>query len=256
MTSPVFPADVLARLLSSDSGRPRLTWYDDEPGPTAGERIELSAKVLVNWVSKAANLLQDDCAAGPGTTVGLDLPPHWRGVYWAFATWSVGATVVLGEAVADADVLVTTDPAAAAAHGGDSVLVSLPALARSHPAAADAGGAVDEAKELSTHGDQFSPMSDPEAGDLALSVDGVDTRYAELIGTRPGSAPAPRVAVDAGLAGLLEVALSAWSADGSVVAMRGSADLAPSTLARRLATEGVTVSLLPAPRGEGGPPSP
>ena len=136
MTSPTFPRDLLGRLLATDATRPRLTWYDDEPGPTQGERIELSGRVLANWVAKAGNLLQDDCAAGPGTTVGLDLPAHWRGVYWALATWSVGATVVLGAGVTDADVLVTTSPEAAAAHGGDAVLVSLPALARSHPRAA------------------------------------------------------------------------------------------------------------------------
>jgi len=130
MPSPLLPAEVLVRMVASDPGRPRLTWYDDEPGPTSGERIELSARVLANWVSKAANLLQDDAAAGPGTTVGLDLPAHWRSLYWALATWSVGATVVVGDAVARADVLVTDSPAAAAGHGGDAVLVSLPALAR------------------------------------------------------------------------------------------------------------------------------
>ena len=244
MTSPLFPADVLARLLASDSSRPRLTWYDDTPGPTNGERIELSARVLANWVAKAANLLQDDCAAGPGTTVGLDLPAHWRGVYWALATWSVGATVVLGGAVTDADVLITTDPATAAAHGGDALLVSLPALARAHPEAADAGGAVDEAKELSTHGDQFSPMSDPESGDLALSSDAVDTTYSDLVKLRDGWGATPRVAVDDTLPRLLEGCLSAWASDGSVVTMRGSAGVDPETLNRRLESEGVTLPLL------------
>lgn len=240
MTGPLFPADVLSRLVASDSGRPRLTWYDDAPGPTQGERIELSARVLANWVAKAANLLQDDCAAGPGTTVGLDLPAHWRAVYWAWATWSVGATVVIGDAAADADVLVTSDPVAAAAHGGDAVLVALPALARSHPSAADAGGAVDEAKELATHGDQFSPMADPEPDDLALSLDGVDTPYATLVQAQPGWGEAPRVAVDDTLGRLLAVALTVWAADGSVVVMRGSAAAGPDALARRLESEGVT----------------
>lgn len=244
MTSPTFPRDLLGRLLAADPGRPRLTWYDDQPGPTQGERIELSGRVLANWVSKAGNLLQDDCAAGPGTTVGLDLPAHWRGVYWALATWSVGATVVLGNEVADADVLVTASPGAAGAHGGDAILVSLPALARSHPQAAEAGGAVDEARELSTHGDQFSPMSDPEAGDLALSHDGIDTAYSDLVVPRAEWGETPRVAVDGSLGTLLSAALSAWSADGSVVAIRGSSEVAPDALARRLGSEGVTTEML------------
>ncbi len=120
--------------------------------------------MLANWVSKAANLLQDDAAAEPGTTVGIDLPAHWRSVYWALATWSVGATVVLGDSVTGADVLVTDSPERAAAHGGDTVLVTLAALARAHPRAGEVPGAVDEARELSTHGDLFSPMADPERG--------------------------------------------------------------------------------------------
>lgn len=240
MDQTTYPADLLTRLVASDSGRPRLTWYDDEPGPTAGERIELSARVLVNWVSKAANLLQDDCAAGPGTTVGLDLPSHWRAVYWALAAWSVGAEVVVGDPAADADVLVTTEAARAAGHGGDAILVTLAALARSHPDAAESGGAVDEARELSTHGDQFSPMADPEPGDVALSVDGVDTTYAELVVPDGDWGTAPRVALDTDLADLLPRVLGTWAADGSVVLMRGSRGLPPERLEHRLSTEAAT----------------
>ena len=100
MTGALFPADVLARLVSSDSGRPRLTWYDDTPGPTNGERIELSARVLTNWVAKAANLLQDDCAAGPGTTVGLDVPAHWDEDAERWACAAAGARRTAKSAVA------------------------------------------------------------------------------------------------------------------------------------------------------------
>lgn len=235
----LLPADVLHQITASDPGRPRLTWYDDEPGATQGERIELSAKVLTNWVNKAGNLLQDDAAAGPGTTVGLDLPTHWRAVYWALATWSVGAEVVLGEDATEADVLVTTHPERAAAHGGDAVLVSLPALSRSHPDAASAGGAVDEARELSTHGDQFSPMADPEAGDVGLSAEGQDTAYADLVVAQQDWGASPRVATDAPLARALRQCLSAWAADGSVVLLRGPR----ADLAERLAAEGVTHDL-------------
>ena len=79
--------------MSADPGRPRITVYDDTDSPTRGERIELSARVLANWVAKAANLLRDDLDVGPGSVVLLDLPPHWRTLYWAFAAWSVGACV-------------------------------------------------------------------------------------------------------------------------------------------------------------------
>lgn len=240
MTAPLLPADVLARMLAADPGRPRLTWYDDEPGPTAGERIELSARVLANWVSKAANLLQDDAAAGPGTTVGLDLPAHWRSVYWALATWSVGATVVVGAESTGADVLVTQSPTAAADHGGDTVLVSLPALARSHPEAGSAPGAVDEARELSTHGDLFSPMSDPEAGDVALvgpDSQAGETAYGGLVVPEPAWGWSPRVVVGGALDRVLRQSLAAWAADGSVVLVRGSRD----DLSERFASEGVSL---------------
>lgn len=233
-----YPADLLAAMLADDPGRPRLTWYDDEPGPTAGERIELSAKVLGNWVNKAGNLLQDDLAAGPGTTVGLDLPSHWRACYWALAAWGVGASVVIGRDAPDADVLISTDPRHAAAHAGDAVLVSLPALARSHPDAGDAGGAIDEARELATHGDQFVALADPEAADLALSDGGHDTAYGLLVTREAGWGEAPRVALNGPLGRVLRQSLSAWAGRGSVVLSRGTTE----NEARRLASEGVTLS--------------
>src|SRR3954468_513493 len=95
-------------MLASDPGRPRLTCYDDTPGPTHGERVELSARVLDNWVAKAGNLLQDDLDGAPSTTVGLDLPAHWRAFYWAMAAWSVGATVAVGNGADTSDVVITT----------------------------------------------------------------------------------------------------------------------------------------------------
>jgi uncharacterized protein (TIGR03089 family) len=231
------PAAVLASLIASDSARPRLTWYDDEPGPTAGERIELSGRVLGNWVSKAANLLQDDAAAEPGTTVGIDLPAHWRSAYWALATWSVGATVVIGDSATGADVLVTDSPERAAAHGGDTVLVTLAALARSHPGIAEAGGAVDEARELSTHGDVFTPMADPERADVALATEAGDTAYGLLVAAEPAWGAGPRVALRGTLERVLRGCLSAWAADGSVVLSRGDS---PRD-AERMASESVTV---------------
>ncbi len=238
MNPPVLPADVLGRLVATDATRPRLTWYDDEPGPTSGERIELSARVLANWVAKAANLLQDDLSAEPGTTVGLDLPTHWRAVYWALAAWSVGAEVVVGEAATGADVLVTASPEAAAAHGGDAVLVALPALARSHPRAGDASAAVDEARELATHGDLFVPLADPEPSDVALATASGSLTYGEVVVPDDAWGRQPRVAVRGPLDVVLGRCLAAWAADGSVVLERGPGGPSVPT---RYASEGVTV---------------
>ena len=96
------PGRAPAPLVTSDPGRPRMTVYDDTDSPTRGERIELSARVLANWVAKAANLLQDDLDVGPARSCVLDLPPHWRTLYWALAVWSVGGCVEVPPTAPDA----------------------------------------------------------------------------------------------------------------------------------------------------------
>ncbi len=152
------PSDLLAAMLRDDPGRPRVTFYEDTPGPTQGERIELSAKVLANWVSKAGNALQEEWDLGPASRVRLALPPHWRSLYWAMAVWSVGATVVLDDG--PHDLLVTDDATLLDPQSTPAVLVTLAALARSAPGAVPAG-AMDEARELATYADQLSPWDEP-----------------------------------------------------------------------------------------------
>ncbi len=232
---PSSPADVLADLLRTDPGAPRLTCYDD----AAGERIELSAKTLANWANKAANLLQEDADAAPGTTVGLDLPAHWRTAYWALATWLVGAGVVVGPAAVAADVVVTADPAVAAATSDDgryAVLVTLAALARAHPNPPP--GVIDEAKELSSYGDAFDAWATPSGQDVALRDAAGDAAYAELVAGSAHPAGA-RVRVPDEPGALLRAALAAWSVGGSVVLVhRPSGDQA-----RRMADERVTVDI-------------
>jgi uncharacterized protein (TIGR03089 family) len=53
---PTGPAALLATARDRDPARPLVTHYDD----ATGERVELSATTLENWVSKTANLLQDE----------------------------------------------------------------------------------------------------------------------------------------------------------------------------------------------------
>lgn len=225
-------------MLRSDSAKPRITAYDDTYGPTRGERIELSARVLGNWVSKAANALQDEFDIAPGSVVRLDLPPHWRTAYWALATWSVGGTVSLDDTDTDsADLLVTTDPGVAAASDSPAVLVTLAGLARS-AATPVPQGVMDEAKELSTHGDQFAADEEPDDTDIALISGGERTAYADVVnsGAPQANSAERRHLTMTDTADFLRACLALWAADGSVVLSRGEAPA--NILEERSRTEG------------------
>ncbi|MFL6080735.1 MAG: TIGR03089 family protein [Ornithinibacter sp.] len=263
-TPPASPAVLLRRLVASDPGRPRITVYDDTDSPTRGERIELSARVLANWVAKAANLLRDDLDVGEGSVVLLDLPPHWRTLYWAFAAWSVGACVEVpahrtsgdagqGPAPSAAGAIVpdvvVTDAVGVAAAATEAVLVTLAALARSAAGPVPAG-VVDEARELATHGDVFDGWAQPDGSEPALRAAGVLLTYADLptgSSGSSGSTGAPQ-RIHTGTpdtAQLLRLALSVWAADGSLVLTRGEPD--PAVLVARLAAEGVSAASAPRP---------
>ena len=249
------PAHLLRALVAADPGRPRITVYDDTESATRGERIELSARVLANWVAKGANLLRDDLDVGGGSVVQLDLPPHWRSLYWALAAWSVGAAVDVparrrpdaGGAAAAADSgdagvdVVVTDAvdvaSAATASGADVVFVTLAALARSATVPVPAG-AVDEARELATHGDVFDAWDEPDPSDVALRSDGDgETTYAAVV--PEAVARGERVHTStADTAAFLRLALEVWAGDGSLVLSRG--DAGADVLTSRFVAEGVT----------------
>lgn len=235
------PADVLAALIADDPTKPALTFYEDTPGESFGERIELSRKVLGTWVSKAANALQEGLDVEPGTVVLLDVPaPHWRLAYWSLAIWSVGATVTL-DAYEGADVMITTSPDAGPAQDADEVIaVSLPALARSFGSDLRAG-VMDEAREISSFGDSFVPWDEAEPDETALVTDGQRTAYRDVVPTGPASSQAgrgPRVVISTTDSAMcLQQMLLCWAAGGSVVLVRGSV---PSLDDARMRSEGVT----------------
>src|SRR5690625_3324524 len=84
-----FATDILDRLASHNPAQPRLTWYGADD-----ERVELSGRVLANWVTKATNLLVDEADVEPGSKVLLDLPVHWRSLVWGLATLVAGGEAV------------------------------------------------------------------------------------------------------------------------------------------------------------------
>jgi uncharacterized protein (TIGR03089 family) len=237
------PASVLADILRSDPAKPRVTFYEDTAGPGRGERIELSAKVLANWISKAGNALQDEYDLGPGSVVRLALPPHWRALYWSFAVWAVGATVDLAGGPAP-DLLICDDPTLADTlrpSAGDVVLVTLEALARAHRGPIPAG-AMDEARELATYADQFVALTQPAPDDLALITDEARAPYRSVVPPRDWPANT-RVSLCGGLAQVLESTLAVWAVDGSVVLARNGQHAGLEPQPERLAAERVTLDL-------------
>ncbi len=238
--SPTTVADIL-RLVTREPGRPRITWYGD-----GGERVELSGAVLENWVNKTVNLLVEEFDAGPGTRVLIDLPPHWRTLVWALATWRVGACVILGDGPSTThlpDVVVTDRPSRVVAHGtGTVVAVSLPALSRRFDGELPTGS-IDAASAVMTYGDTlgWAPPVDPRA--CALESPPGHLTHAGLgveMGS-PSSAPsAQRVLMRpggdrvTGTEACVRETLRVLAADGSVVVLDPSVARAHAELPQRL----------------------
>lgn len=132
---------LLDALVRSDPGRPRLTWYG-----SPDERVELSARVLANWVAKTANLLTEEFDAAPGVRLALRTPAaHWKSLVLTLAVHATGASPG-----AQGEIVVAADPPA-------DLVVALPALARRHPG--DIGSALDYAAVVTGYDDVFLPTS-------------------------------------------------------------------------------------------------
>lgn len=97
------PEQLFADRLAADPGGPLVTFYDD----ASGERAELSAKSLANWVAKTHFLLLDELGAAPGDRAFVRLPVHWLAAPVLLGCWYAGLEVV-------------TDPAGASVAFGDA----------------------------------------------------------------------------------------------------------------------------------------
>jgi len=84
------PEALFDRLLSADPGAPLLTFYDD----STGERAELSAKSLGNWVAKTHFLLLDALGLSVGEQAAVRLPVHWLTAPILLGSWFAGLEVL------------------------------------------------------------------------------------------------------------------------------------------------------------------
>ncbi|MCA4133569.1 TIGR03089 family protein [Arthrobacter sp. M4] len=216
--------NLMTALRSGHSTSPRLTWY----GPDS-ERVELSGRVLDNWVAKTSNFLQDELDARPGTRLRLDLPAHWKSLVWALAAWQLGMEVVLDDG--DAELLVTDNPDGGS--GFDAVVaVPLAALAMKWPGDLPAG-VLDYAAEVRLHGDVFMAHEEPDGGLAAISGGSAPHSHSELLDSFADTLEGGvRLLVRAseGLEAALSHALGAWKEDGSVVLVHADVEVSQHLL--------------------------
>jgi uncharacterized protein (TIGR03089 family) len=250
---PIGPAALLATARDRDPARPLVTHYDD----STGERVELSATTLDNWVAKTANLLQDEFDVGPGSTVAVSLPVHWQTAAVLLGIWSCGAAVVDTApedegGLSGVDVVLAAQDRLAALEedeGGDAELLGLSLHPLGGGMVGYAGAARDFALEVRTAGDRFVAYAPPEAtatglvaGGLELTLGGLVDAAVALAG-RLGIRPDDRILVDAQVAaeaGPVAWLLAPLAAGASIVICRYPF---AERLPERAAAERVTATL-------------
>jgi uncharacterized protein (TIGR03089 family) len=165
---------LLSDRLAADPGSPLITFYDD----ATGERVELSAATLDNWVAKTANLLIDGLGLGPGDTASIELPLHWQAAVAILACASAGLDVV-ESAGERPDVAFWAEGDGEPPDANDVIGLSLRPLAG--PLAGTYPGVTDYAREVAGYGDRFAPTQPTEVtapepvADRVLVTDKVPT---------------------------------------------------------------------------------
>ncbi|HEV7655715.1 MAG TPA: TIGR03089 family protein [Mycobacteriales bacterium] len=151
------PDALLAAALVRDPAGPLLTFYDD----STGERTELSATSLANWVAKTANLLRDEVGTSPGDRVGVLLPAHWQTAAILLGAWTAAA-VVSPAAEGAAAAFCTADRVQQASASDEVFALSLAPLGRGFGRATPPG-ARDYSVDVLAQGDRWSGRPVPDA---------------------------------------------------------------------------------------------
>lgn len=241
-------SELFTRALTRDPAGPLLTYYDD----ATGERTEVSATTLDNWVAKTANLLTDGLGLDDGSSIAIVLPPHWQTAGILLGAWAAGHRImdypdvdspVQPDAVfcTEADLIAYDDVRA------DVVGVTL------HPFGRGLSGQwrriTDYAQEIGGYGDQFRAATpvDPAApalvaGSLELTHEGLAGAAVDLA-DRLKMTAGSRIMVSRDLAvaaGPVSWLLAPLAAGSSVVLVT---DAYSDQLAARAESEKVTATL-------------
>jgi uncharacterized protein (TIGR03089 family) len=212
------PDALLAAALVRDPAGPLLTFYDD----ATGERTELSATSLANWVAKTANLLRDDVGTAPGDRVAVLLPAHWQAAAILLGAWTAAAVVGTspdGAAVAFS----TAERVPEAGSAGEVFALSLAPLGRGF-AGGPPAGARDYSVDVLAMGDRWSGRPVPDAVP-ALDTDAGAVTAGDLVEVAlRRSAELGMIAGDRVLSTLPWASPTSW-VDGLLVPLAAAASL-------------------------------
>ncbi len=207
-----FAEELLAPRRASAS--PWLTWHS-----RSGERIELSARVFDNWVAKSANLLSDLFDLDEGSTVVIDLAPHWKSLVLALASLHHGATLVDAghENAAQAALWITAEPNDERIPGSSEILAVNPAaLALSF--GSDLGPVAEDFNaSVRSYGDQFYPSAVSSSTTALASSTGSALTLNELFGSSVEARGTILVRAQQPLLALLPYLIGQWTVGDAVV---------------------------------------
>ncbi|SOD72995.1 uncharacterized protein (TIGR03089 family) [Jatrophihabitans sp. GAS493] len=135
---PTTPSALFDRVLARQPSLPFVSFYDE----ATGERAELSAKSLANWVAKTHFLLGDSLGLGPGSVAQVALRTDWLSVAVMLGCWSAGLSLrtASGPDDVDADVAFAVPDTVAECRDAAEILAVNPrSLTRSFGPDAPAG---------------------------------------------------------------------------------------------------------------------
>ena len=232
--TPATLSQALAQL--SERPTPALIWRD------GAERVELSGRVLVNWIEKTAGLLVDELDVESGALVTVSPRCHWRLVVLGLAALRVGASVRFSrtshdDAAVHAELEAHLDTDVPAEH---ILAVATPALAFSCENPVQ-DPAVDFCAEVRSFPDVYIGMEEPQDTDDALPV--VDVDHGELIGEAERAASAietPTVYLPPERGGdeqALMITLGVLLRGGAVLMAARHEDVTPDVLGQEKAVE-------------------
>lgn len=232
------PERFFADLLAAEPGRPFVTYYDE----ASGERTELSAKSLANWVAKTHHLLGDELGLGAGDTALVALPAHWISVPALLGCLTAGLAV--DPAAGDADVAFVAPQTVATAAGIIDVYAVAPASAATGFGATAPEGTHDYVASVRPQADAWAGVqfgagdNDRCIGERTRAEVAADaSRRAGELGLESGARVLSTRDWD-GYDDWLDTLLAPLAVGGSVVYVRNCAD--PEVLQRRAAQERVS----------------